>query len=265
MKQSFTTGALAPEAFISVGKSRLQSSDSKYYLQDKTEFEIELFNPLKEKVSASISINGKEENYNLVLYPGQRIFLERFMDNNHKFKFETYEVENSKEVKEAISNNGKVVIKFFKEDTYVAPIYPSCTTYINNSNIGWKSNEPHNFYSYGTSTGTSLNNIAANFTTNAINFSKGISKSKSEMLSRDFISKSIETGIVEKGNISNQSFSNSNDNFSLWSFKTINLEILPLSAKPENLSVLYCFSCRMKKKKESWKFCPKCGEEFPEI
>jgi len=90
------------------------------YLKDKAEFEIELFNPLQVSVLAKIELNGKLINGGgLIINPGQRIFLERYLDDNKKFKFSTYKVENNNlDVDYAISLNGIVKVSFYLETEY---------------------------------------------------------------------------------------------------------------------------------------------------
>ena len=105
-----------PSAFITVNKKRVKQFFKDVYLADQTEFQIELFNPTTIKVLAEIALDGKPiSNSGIIIRPGQRIFLERFIDNDRKFKFETYEVNNTNEVKNAIRNNGDVTIKFYRE------------------------------------------------------------------------------------------------------------------------------------------------------
>jgi hypothetical protein len=85
-------------------------------MKDQTEFEIELYNPTKEKIMAMIEMNGSPiSDSGIILKPGQRVFLERFLDHEKKFLYETYVVNNNNQTKEAIQNNGKVTVKFHKE------------------------------------------------------------------------------------------------------------------------------------------------------
>jgi len=120
-----TTTELVPTANVAINKSRIkvydkESSEPTYYLEDGTQFQIELFNPLMRNVMAKISIDGKLISQNgLILRPGERVFLERYLDVAKKFKFNTYLVGNTDEVRQAISNNGKIEIKFFEE--YIEP------------------------------------------------------------------------------------------------------------------------------------------------
>ena len=108
------------------------------FLHDKQKFEIELHNPYTFKVLAKIKFNG---NYisesGIVINPGQRIFLERFIDKDESFVFSTYEIDNNEENRKATVNNGNVDVEFYSEmvittsnTTYYGPnttttIYPS--------------------------------------------------------------------------------------------------------------------------------------------
>src|SRR5574344_2479176 len=86
------------------------------YLENGQEFQIQLFNPHNFTIGAEIFINGERFSNYLVLKPGERIWLERYLDIKKKFKFSTYEVEgNDKDVQEAIKDNGNIEVKFYKE------------------------------------------------------------------------------------------------------------------------------------------------------
>lgn len=94
-------GTSYPEAHITRSKSKSRGrlkiyNDNTVYLDQGEEFEIEVFNPTTKTVLAKIDFNGEMISHSgLVLRPGQRVFLERFFDDNRKFKFEVYEVENT--------------------------------------------------------------------------------------------------------------------------------------------------------------------------
>jgi hypothetical protein len=110
-----------PTANLAVNKSRVklytkQGEMPSYYLQKGQEFQIELFNPTTETVLAKITLNGNVISQGgLVLNPGQRVFLDRYLDVAKKFLFDTYEVANTQEVKEAIVNNGDFKVEFYRE------------------------------------------------------------------------------------------------------------------------------------------------------
>jgi hypothetical protein len=180
------------------GRTKVYQPGSKIYLNDKEEFEIELFNPSNYNVKAEISIDGKKiSSGGLVIRSGQRVYLECFPDTQKKFTFKTYEVENSQEAIEAISNNGKVEIKFYREkvnynNPYMQPI----------------SNSFSNYRGIGSSSTGSL------FSTTNVSLD------------------SIDTGQTEGGNDSNQTFEYVNMNFDTWVLSSFNFQLLPISQKP---------------------------------
>jgi hypothetical protein len=83
-KQRSTTDQ-KPNAWIVNPNDRGRKSiktGNKVYLQDSQNFEIELFNPLKEPVLADIKVNGKSvSSSGLVLRPGERFYLDCFIDD----------------------------------------------------------------------------------------------------------------------------------------------------------------------------------------
>ncbi len=120
-KMYYTELKKFPSAHVTTGKQRLKQNGSNVYLNDGEEFEIEIFNPKSISVLAKIKING---NYlsggGIIVRPGQRVFLERYLNETKKFKFKVYEVNSSsKEVQEAIKNNGEVIVEFYDENVYL--------------------------------------------------------------------------------------------------------------------------------------------------
>ena len=110
-----------PTANLAVNRSRIkiynkQGEMPTYYLQSGQEFQIELFNPTTDVVLAKIILNGNPISQGgLVLNPGQRVFLERYLDVAKKFLFDTYEVAKTSEAQQAIENNGDFKVEFFRE------------------------------------------------------------------------------------------------------------------------------------------------------
>lgn len=121
MKKTTVTPTGVPTAFLAVNKSRMKMYNKDeavptYYLQKGQEFMIELFNPTKTNILAKIYLNGKAISQGgLILKPGQRYFLERYIDVPNKFLFDTYEVSNTEEVRKAIEDNGDFKIEFYRE------------------------------------------------------------------------------------------------------------------------------------------------------
>ena len=99
-----------PECFITTGKQRKKIRDYSVYLKEGEEFEIELFNPRTRSILAIIDINGSPiSEAGIVIKPGQRVFLERWIESDKKFKFSTYLIDSTNgDVLRAIENNGKV-------------------------------------------------------------------------------------------------------------------------------------------------------------
>jgi DNA-directed RNA polymerase subunit M/transcription elongation factor TFIIS len=87
---------------------------------------------------------------------------------------------------------------------------------------------------------------------------------KREQPERRLKSKSIETGRVEKGSSSDQSFTTVGKNFNSWTVSTSVWKILPESQRPVEKKDLIekCPKCSTKVKKSSWKFCPECGHQM---
>ena len=272
-----------PCAYISKDRKRLKQFGQTVYLNNGDEFQLELFNPSSTTVLAKIKLDGSYiSGGGIVLKPGQRVFLERYLDDARKFKFETYEVDGtSNEVLDAIAGNGDVVIDFF--DEYKQPVWtnnityggslgfgiPTCNTY-NSHNVtgGYVSNGTVTTTNYSsTNTGGISFNTASSNTFSGPNLrsaKKSKPNSRSEvtmdMLSMD----SIETGRVEKGGSSDQSFQTVNKTFNHYTCSTSIWKILPVSQQvfeKQDLKV-YCSNCGKKRKKDSDKFCSSCGNKF---
>ncbi len=114
MNYTTTKGWVVPQSFITKSKQRLKQHVDTVYLKNGDEFEIELFNPTQNKVLAKIELNGVSIGSGIVLRPGERVFLERYLDDAKKFLFETYIVNgNNNDVQQAIAKNGDVTVKFY--------------------------------------------------------------------------------------------------------------------------------------------------------
>ena len=280
-----------PCAYITKDKKRLKQFGQTVYLNNGDEFQLELFNPSSTTVLAKIKLDGSYiSGGGIVLKPGQRVFLERYLDDPRKFKFETYEVDGtSNEVLDAIAGNGDVVIDFF--DEYKQPVWNNPITYYGGSFGGpnYVSGNPsfttNTNYVNGITTTTngnvsftsSSNTAGVSFNTTSISNTfagpnkRGVLRSlKSKPNSRsevtmDMLSMdSLETGRVEKGGKSDQSFKTVDKNFNSYTCSTSIWKILPLSQKvyeKQDLKV-YCTNCGKKRKKDSDKFCSSCGNKF---
>ena len=266
------TGFAVPQSFITKSKQRLKQHTDTVYLNNGDEFEIELFNQTQNKVLSKIEINGKSIGNGIVLRPGERVFLERYLDEATKFLFETYVVNgNNKEVKKAIANNGDVTIKFFDEvvlytkPLYSQPIWCNLPNTFGYSGIN-TTNNPYDIRFGTTNTnfvGMTTNGPVFNssFTNRTLSFDKDFVYSTKSLKSEK---RDVETGRIEKGSKSDQSFTYDNSSFNSfpshtnwWKIKPVSQQIL----EKEDLKV-FCTECGSKRKKDSHKFCPQCGTKF---
>lgn len=269
----YTTNNGEPCAFITKAKQRLKQFGHNVYLQNSSEFEMELYNPTTKTVLAKIKLNGSYiSGGGIIVKPGQRIFLERYLDDARKFKFETYEVDgDSKEVVNAISNNGDVTVEFYNEyepNTYTYDWYLDKSNYWPKANYNTydSTNIPKPRFST-----SALNNIVGTSTTNCFYNSSvtmdflNESNQQPKLKTLSMLRKStLETGTVEKGGTSDQSFTYVNKKFNTYATATSYWKILPESQKPfekQDIKV-FCTNCGAKRKKDSHKFCPKCGTQY---
>jgi hypothetical protein len=193
------------------------------------------------------------------LQPGQRVFLERFIDDNRKLVYETYEVENTEEAKNAIADNGLVTVQFFEE---YKPISFGGTT----TNTFWYSGTgnsyPPTWTTYGDSSNFTINtSMSGEPSLRFINTSYSISNNAE---TRTMDAGSLETGRVQQGEESDQTFENGYGTFNAWSSHTSTYQILPISQLPVETTEIrnYCSGCGTRIRKSTWKFCPNCGESL---
>lgn len=290
-------GEPKPTANLTINKNRAKVYDNgTYYLRNGQTFEIELFNPTKSKIRGDIKIDGRiVSGGGLILNPGERVYLERFVETNNKFLFETYEIEDSKEAQEATSDNGSLTVEFFKESVALRPSndwvnygfdpskHPDYykTTYWGNLNA------PVNpFYSNDfnvTTTGSGDFTVTPTYnSTNVTNLNCGVDPiiglnsstmcfySSDDLDTTNYIidqssTPKKETGRTERGEASNQSFETVSASFNYLPFETVVYSLLPVSKMEITSKDLafrhYCHECGSKIKSQ-FKFCPKCGEKL---
>jgi len=224
MNYTSTKGWVVPQSFITRSKQRLKQHIDTVYLNNGDEFEIELFNPTQNKVLAKIELNGKSIGNGIVLRPGERVFLERYLDEAKKFLFETYVVNgNNKEVQESIAKNGDVVVKFYDEMTtypYYSPIWVNGFV---SSNTG-TFNYPEGVRTFTTQNMNTFGSLSSNYSYVNDTVSSNVNSTKSKTSEI----RHVETGRVEKGSESD----------------------------------VYCTECGAKRKKDNHKFCPHCGTKY---
>ena len=262
------------------------NSERTVYLNDGTEFQIYLKNPYQTHLGVKISVNNKSIGNMLVLRPGQSFWLDRFVNENRKFLFNTYEIENTAEMKYATNNNGKVKIEFYheKEVTPYISIYPSYRntewTYNTDtlSDIStitydcWQNDLNSNLNNCNTSTcyfststtGEVPRGISTASSATALRYESDTTASRKKGITKQEIGATIETGRVEKGGVSRQEFDYCDINFDYYAFKTENILILPLSQKQihaEETRRRYCSQCG-KKVNPKDKFCSNCGTKL---
>jgi hypothetical protein len=202
----------------------------------------------------------------LVVNPGQRVYLERWIDESRKFKFSTYEVDNNVETKRAIANNGKVKVSFYEEVNKF--MYPT----FGNSGVIYTNDTGGQPYYYNN---TITNGFGDNFTltsSNAFYSSTGSSGLQGSVGVRGIagsagpngVPGSIETGRAEKGESSDQNLDSTTGDFNSWATNVTELQILPESQKPIEVEKIrsYCTDCGTRVRSSSWKFCPACGEKL---
>ena len=249
---NYATSVSNPTAHVTKRKSRLKVYGGvNLYMNEGETFEIELYNPKTISILAKIKLNGNYiSSTGIVIRPGQRVFLERFLDTNNKFVFTTYEVKDNRPNRDAIAFNGNVGIEFYDEMS-TKPIYSNLTG--GSWGTGWTTINTGNPY---------LGNMT--FTTSSIggsNVSSFYSSTTPE--GPNAKGKSIETGRIEKGESSNQSFTTVNEEFSSYISHKVVYKILPTGTKNNEVKdiVNYCSQCGKRQKKE-YKFCPSCGNKL---
>ena len=270
---NYATQVGKPTAHITKKKSRLKVYNGHVvFLNDKDNFEFEIHNPKQNSVLCKIKLNGEYiSTSGVVLRPGQRVFLERFLDTNNKFEFSTYKVNDTSENRSAIDLNGDVLIEFYDEQVGINNFL-----YLNNHRTIYDSPRSGDYIpKFGTTTitttggagyGTTTTYNTSNATfTSSVNMDSHNKFEPSSILRNDrkLKKQSIETGRVEKGDKSNQSFTNSYEQFNYYTSHTVEFKIQPLSTKNKTTEDIrqYCTECGTKIK-TNFKFCPSCGNKL---
>ena len=267
---NYATQVGKPTAHITKKKSRLKVYNGHVvFLNDKDNFEFEIHNPKNKTVLCKIKLNGEYiSTGGIVLKPGQRVFLERFLDSNNKFEFSTYKVKDTSENRSAIDLNGNVLIEFYDEQQVVNNFYLGGRTLYGGPNTAGYVPQfgttitTTGGVTYGTTTLSSSNSTYTS-SVSSDTFRSKFDTSSTLLKGPKKKSKSIETGRVEKGDESDQSFTNSYEQFNYHTSHTIKFKIQPLSNKNVTVEEIrsYCTECGTKMKK-NYKFCPSCGNKL---
>jgi hypothetical protein len=273
---NYATQVGKPTAHITKKKSRLKVYNGHVvFLNDKDNFEFEIHNPKQKSVLCKIKLNGSYiSTSGIVLKPGQRVFLERFLDTNNKFEFSTYEVKDTSENRSAIDLNGDVEIEFYDEQEVRSNYNLSSGTLVNgiaqmnSTGAPYYGGLSYTTNNLGTSTFTSSSSFYSSSsvgqtTPQGPNIRSKFDTSSTLLRGPKKKSKSLETGRVEKGEQSNQSFTNSYEQFNYYTSYTIKFKIQPIGIKNINVEEIrqYCTECGTKTK-SNYKFCPSCGNKI---
>jgi len=299
---------------------------NKVYLYHGDTFQLNVFNPLQERIGVSLKINGTNADDDLlVINPGQSIIIERYIGTNRKLTFSAYDIDTtnmSEEkiiiAKKAIEKNGILEVMFWNEKTL--PPSTTTVTHTNFFDMIYTTNIPipkndlfintQSAGIQGTETGTSIttsNSMNYCFTEPPSTSTKngvqgvqgldGIATAGYDNSLKDISRRSIcgntqiepnkiETGRIEKGEVSNQYFTRIDFEIGELFYK-IKFKLLPFSLKPvkkklynsttikqivegtqtayksESAVREYC-KCgyRTSRGKGVWKNCPMCGRKI---
>lgn len=275
---NYATQVGKPTAHITKKKSRLKVYNGHLvFLNDKDNFEFELHNPKQKSVLVKVKLNGEYiSTGGVVLKPGQRVFLERFLDSNNKFEFSTYEVKDTSKNRSAIDLNGDVRIEFYDEQEVRNNFYLGNRTIYGNGIVYGSTTGGYvpqfgttisttGGVIYGTTSLSTLNTSNSTYTSSDLrskfDTSSTLLSGKPNSLKKK--SKSIETGRIEKGDKSSQDFTNSYQEFNYYTSHEISFKIQPLSTKNKTTEDIrhYCTECGTKIK-SNFKFCPSCGNKL---
>ena len=247
------TVAFNPEAHITLNRNRLKKYGDKYFLKDGQQFEIELKNPLANRILVHIEMNGKRISESGLVLPSSNIshYIERYIDEAKKFKFKTFMVDDVEATEGARERNGLVKVEFFSEKL---PI-PQPRIYTTNSSGG------NNTFTGGYTPNLTLKAGDITYTTAGINTSVDISSMYVASFSEP---EQVETGRIAQGGKSSQKFITTTGEFYDTPFHTIGFQLLPESAKPVEVNEIrnYCSECGLRVRKSSWKYCPNCGAKL---
>lgn len=256
--------AMTPTVFLSVGRNRrplFRGADggAEYRLRDGEEYELEIHNTTQGTVGARVRVEGRPIGQTLlVLRPGERVYLERWMDRAQKFRFSTYTVDGSPESAAATANNGRVTVEFFRErqssvldwtTITCGPGYsPGYSQAIGGDVWGFAGDSTTSYYCSTSGSASTCQHV------NSVKLS-----SPRRLVKSASSAAPVVTGRTEAGSASGQSFSTVDLAFEAWAFHTASLRVLPLLAESAADARRYCTSCGTRARKASWRHCPNCG------
>jgi len=251
-----------PSARIAVNKNVLTTEIvnrvETVFMKNGTEFEIEIYNPLKTKIAIDVQIN--QVNFDrpmIVLRPGERVWLDCDMLTKKKFLFETYDVENTKETQEAIENNGDIIIRVYLQREHIPEIY------FNNFN-NFFHQIPDYVYGGPVYDGPLYGNVEVSYTNSNSTYLPGDDITKTGMSVNSLGTPTIETGMIADGDDSDMKFKNDNSDYNSNYTHLFKYKILPESTKKlysKKDIIKFCIGCGRKQKKND-KYCAACGIKY---
>lgn len=293
------------EMGISVGKNLLQiehwkedgckvgehpKQENRVYLKNGQQFQIFLKNFRGIPVLVELSINGETQEESVILDPKERLFLERYLSSNNKFKFNTYEMSAGlKKLIESKVELGVVTVKVYALQSVYAdkevkasphvlhqvdfnsqPTYgtgdflSTFVTACSNPTTG-------NMATYGTKCSSKSKGISS--PNKLVNYSfsldqKSIDRELAEEVYEEETHTKAEIGAIEKGEYSDQKFEGCPDFRKGRFLESYTIHVYPVSAQSSQEKksskiegAVYCSVCG-RKQKSGQKFCPADGTEF---
>jgi len=121
-----------------------------------------------------------------------------------------------------------------------------------------------NINGMGSTTTSSVYHMNSNISYTSSFSPPGISTWENDMSEVTLDSLEVETGRVEKGDISDQRLKTINAEFHNVPFHNVSYKILPYSEmnKTSNEIRQYCGFCSYRLRNSKWKYCPKCGSSI---
>lgn len=294
------------EMGISVGKNLLQiehwkedgckvgehpKQENRVYLKNGQQFQIFLKNFRGIPVLVELSINGETQEESVILDPKERLFLERYLSSNNKFKFNTYEMSAGlKKLIESKVELGVVTVKVYTLQSVYAdkevkasphvlhqvdfnsqPTYGT-GDFLNTFVTACSNLTTGNMATYGTKCSSKSKGISS--PNKLVNYSfsldqKSIDRELAEEVYEEETHTKAEIGAIEKGEYSDQKFEGCPDFRKGRFLESYTIHVYPVSAqlqeKKERTSkiegAIYCSVCG-RKQKSGQKFCPADGTEF---
>ena len=290
------------ELGISIDKNLLQiqhwkdqktkRQENRVYLKNGQEFQIFLKNYRGIPIMVELTINGKTEKEAIILEPKERLFLERYLSNNFKFKFNTYElpISSQKLIKNKIELATIIAKIYIAENVYIEkntaiirPVlapqtldYPDDYIYTYN-NTKFKNNSTSNIFLIDYCTQEDLELLNNNYSISELLQSTSSSNNKEVLNSIEYSDQKLvkekfqnikeKIGIIERGGYSDQKFEECPDFRKGKLLDQYTIYIYPISAQiHEKVSekingAVYCSVCG-RKQKYGQKYCPADGTKF---